>query len=116
MFNNDAPRTERFDNAPVVERDFRQDAPRRDFNRDAPRSQDFQAARAQPQPRRFENAPYSFESDRVAALLVLSHLVFEMLKLAQAFKHGCKIINKAGYGYDTQRSTRRVVRVVLFTR
>ena len=64
MFNNDAPRTERFDNAPVVERDFRQDAPRRDFNRDAPRSQDFQAARAQPQPRRFENAPYSFESDR----------------------------------------------------
>jgi len=54
---NDAPRSEptqpRFDNA----------APR-DFNRDAPRSQDFQAARAQPQPRRFENAPYSFESDR----------------------------------------------------
>ena len=37
-------------------REFNRDAPRRDFNRDAqPRTQ---------QPRRFEDAPYSFDADR----------------------------------------------------
>jgi superfamily II DNA/RNA helicase len=60
---NDAPRFEQPRSEPRQER-FENTAAPRDFNRDAPRSQDFQAARAQPQPRRFENAPYSFESDR----------------------------------------------------
>jgi len=57
---NDAPRFDqqrpaRTDSAPAA-REFNRDAPRRDFNRDAqPRTQ---------QPRRFEDAPYSFDADR----------------------------------------------------
>ncbi len=67
-FTNDAPRFDQPRPAAAPRQDrfetVANSAPRadRDFNRDAPRGQDFGNAR--PAPRRFENAPYSFDSDR----------------------------------------------------
>ena len=63
-FTNDAPRFEqpRQERFETVANSRDSAAPQRDFNREAPRGQEFGAAR--PAPRRFENAPYSFDSDR----------------------------------------------------